>query len=85
MLTRARARAGSVLCLFNEIFFLGLYLCHFDLGPLVSGVNLGLWQIVTLVAFPLSMIKQLMNLIQLRQAAIDIAEMDLNERSKQKK
>jgi hypothetical protein len=70
----------SVLCLFNEIFFLGLYLCHFELGPLVANTGLGVWQIVTLVAFPLSMIKQLMNLIQLRQAAMDIAELDLAER-----
>lgn len=70
----------GVLCLFNEIFFLGLYLCHFELGPLVANTGLGVWQIVTLVAFPLSMIKQLMNLIQLRQAAMDIAELDLAER-----
>lgn len=72
-----------MLCLFNEIFFLGLYLCHFDLGPVVVA-GLGVWQILTLVAFPLSMIKQLMNLIQLRQAAIDIAEMDLAERKPRK-
>jgi hypothetical protein len=70
-----------VLCLFNEIFFLGLYLCHFDLGPIVPNTGLGVWQILTLVAFPLSMIKQLMNLIQLRQAAMDIAELDKAERT----
>lgn len=73
----------GTLCLFNEIFFLGLYLCHFDLGPVVMA-GWGAWQILTLIAFPLSMIKQLMNLIQLRQAAIDIAEMDIKERSKTK-
>jgi len=71
-----------VLCLFNEIFFLGLYLCHFETGPVVAEVGLGVCQLLTLFAFPFSMVKQLMNLIQLRQAAMDIAQIDLDERTK---
>jgi CDP-diacylglycerol--inositol 3-phosphatidyltransferase len=69
----------GALCIGNEAFFLGLYLCHFELGPVVMP-GLHFFQLLTAFFAPLMLIKQLMNLIQLRQAAMDIVELDMRER-----
>jgi CDP-diacylglycerol--inositol 3-phosphatidyltransferase len=80
------------LCVGNEASLLGLYLLHFTKGPMVPGMPLpglgragGLVEWAMLLWTPLCLIKQLMNVVQLMQAARDIAKFDVAERAKKGK
>jgi CDP-diacylglycerol--inositol 3-phosphatidyltransferase len=86
------------LCFGNEGFFLHLYLLHFYGGPMVSfgpldtylslvlGSKIALIGSLTLLFyFPIMLIKQLMNVVQLKQALQDIAKQDENDRLKKGK
>jgi CDP-diacylglycerol--inositol 3-phosphatidyltransferase len=76
-----------IFCAFNELFFVGLYLCSF---PLKSPPNLGYLYgyplsygtIITLVSFPVWLGKQIINAIQLYRAAVMLAESDVSDKSK---
>lgn len=70
-------RIMGALILGNEGFFLGLYLYHFLPGPEIAVAG-GLHAIplLLLLCFPLMAGKQLMNAIQLMQAAQDIVKID---------
>jgi len=83
------------LCAGNEGFFILCYMMHFwagpeiPLGPLAPlaayfGYTSSHMEMVRafnfFACFPVMFIKQSMNLIQLRQAAIDIVELDVKER-----
>jgi len=88
------------LCGGNEGFFLWSYLLHFWSGPLISlgsfaayvdlflpvtNGSISFVQFMTfIVFFPVMFIKQLMNLIQLKQACQDIVELDEQERAAKK-
>eukprot|EP01087_Luapelamoeba_hula_P012728 TRINITY_DN357_c0_g1_i1.p1 TRINITY_DN357_c0_g1~~TRINITY_DN357_c0_g1_i1.p1 ORF type:complete len:228 (-),score=34.12 TRINITY_DN357_c0_g1_i1:111-794(-) len=69
-----RAVLGG-LCAGNEIFFVGLYLCHFFTGPF----NI-LAVLTALSGVPMAL-KQAMNVVQLKQAAEDLVDFDLTERA----
>lgn len=69
----------GALCFGNEAFFIGLYLCHFQVGPIVA-FGLGVLQLAVYLVAPLMAFKQLMNVIQLVQAAKDIVELDEKDR-----
>jgi CDP-diacylglycerol--inositol 3-phosphatidyltransferase len=83
------------LCWGNEGFFLMLYLLHFYTGPIIPGLHplaqilgvpaVGLVLLKLLIYTPLMAIKQFMNLVQLKQAALDLVEMDETERKLKKK
>jgi len=70
------------LCLGNEAFFLLLYLAHFTLGSMIPGLGVPLVHLLIYVAAVPMSIKQLMNVVQLWQAAVDIVEIDEQERKK---
>eukprot|EP01088_Endostelium_zonatum_P014962 TRINITY_DN347_c0_g2_i1.p1 TRINITY_DN347_c0_g2~~TRINITY_DN347_c0_g2_i1.p1 ORF type:complete len:227 (-),score=33.97 TRINITY_DN347_c0_g2_i1:239-919(-) len=75
----------GALCLMNELFFLGLYLCHFVSGFNIPLLNVGVWPFLTVVgAGPGMAVKQFMNLVQLHQAMIDIVYIDETVPMKQK-
>ncbi|KAL6065322.1 phosphatidylinositol synthase 1 (CDP-alcohol phosphatidyltransferase1), variant 3 [Balamuthia mandrillaris] len=73
-----RAALGA-LCFGNEAFFLLLYVAHFESGPSLFFFNnqeMTLVRVLTMVVAPLMLAKQLMNVIQLKQAATDLAKLD---------
>jgi len=82
------------LCWGNEGFFIMLYLLHFYAGPTIPGLEpvarllgvkaVGVVLLQLLIYTPLMAIKQFMNLVQLKQACIDIVELDEAERTRQK-
>jgi len=82
------------LCWGNEGFFLMLYLLHFYAGPTIPflepvakilGVKtVGLVLFKLIIYTPLMAIKQFMSIVQLKQACIDIVELDEIERNLKK-
>jgi len=82
------------LCWGNEGFFLMLYLLHFWAGPTIPGLHplaqllgvpeVGLILFKLVLYAPLMAIKQFMNIVQLKQACIDIVELDETERKLKK-
>lgn len=66
-------------CLFNEVFFLALYLVNFDSLPRVFGVRFGValaWFTLPLWAF-----KQFTNVVQMNRAAMLLADLDCEEKN----
>ncbi|ODV98165.1 hypothetical protein PACTADRAFT_47968 [Pachysolen tannophilus NRRL Y-2460] len=70
-----------IVCAFNEIFFVALYLSHFDFKPLVFGLTFP--QILSLISFPLWFFKQFTNIIQLVAASQILSEMDAIDKNKE--
>ncbi|ODV92143.1 hypothetical protein CANCADRAFT_82729 [Tortispora caseinolytica NRRL Y-17796] len=74
-------------CAANELFFVGLYMAAF---PLPTPPNLGYWHGIPLsyktaiivLTFPLWLLKQVINVIQLVRAALTLANADYEERLK---
>lgn len=52
--------------------------------PVVSvfGLTIGLWQMLAVVTFPISMLKQVVSVIQLIDACKDIGALDVVSRSR---
>jgi len=72
------------LCLGNEGTLLFLYTLHFTSGPIIEGFPIfgrdrGVVEYLFGISLPLLLLKQLMNIIQLVQAAKDIAKIDVVE------
>jgi len=74
----------ALLCGGNEGFFIMLYMMHFVQGPIIELGPLGSMTVsfaLTFVLFmPIMAFKQFMNLIQLKQASVDLVELDENDR-----
>lgn len=72
-----------IFCVGNEAFFICLYLLHFSNGPTLpfqlNGTDIGLFQLVGLISFPISLAKNFMNVVQLFDAASEVASSDLQE------
>lgn len=66
-------------CAFNELFFVGLYLTSFYHEPTIYNFNKP--QLLCIVTFPLWLFKQLMNVVQLLSAAVNLAEMDASDKN----
>lgn len=72
-------------CAFNELFFVGLYLCSFPLKTppnlgYLYGIPLSYATLIVIVTFPLWLGKQIINVIQMYRAAQTLAETDVMER-----
>lgn len=69
-------------CAFNELFFVGLYLCSFPLPVLghFYGIPFSYATIIVVVTFPLWLGKQIINVVQMYRAAHTLAETDVSER-----
>lgn len=70
-------------CAANELFFVGLYLYSFPLKSepylgYVMGIPLSYATIICAVTFPLWFIKQVLNVIQMQQAALMLARSDVD-------
>jgi len=70
----------AFLCGGNEGFFIMLYMMHFVQGPSISLGPLGeltfVWALTFLFFMPIMAFKQFMNVIQLKQASIDLVQLD---------
>lgn len=74
-------------CAANELFYVGLYLYSF---PLKTPPNLGYYgsiplsyaTLICISTFPLWLLKQCLNVIQMVQAALKLAETDAQEKNK---
>jgi len=87
------------LCWGNESFFIMLYVLHFWAGPLISlgplaplasmifgSAELEFIKVLAFFFFcPIMAVKQFMNVVQLRQACIDIIELDVRDALSEKK
>ncbi|XP_065055095.1 CDP-diacylglycerol--inositol 3-phosphatidyltransferase-like [Rhopilema esculentum] len=75
-----------IMCAGNELFFAMLYMIHFEPGPTINifSTRLGLWQLLAGICFPISFIKNLINLVQMIGAFQAIANSDVLERQKKK-
>ena len=73
----------DLLILGNELFYLLLYLNFYAVGlNLTFGVwNISLWQLLTLACLPIYLLKQATNVLQLQNAAREIARIDLTSQS----
>lgn len=71
-------------CAFNELFFMALYLSHFDFFKLPL-IHATIPQVLSVLTFPVWFFKQVTNVIQLIGASNILAESDAKERNNQSK
>lgn len=72
-----------IVCAANEMFYVGLYLYSFPLKTppalgYIGSVPLSFATIITVSTFPLWLLKQFLNVVQMRQAALTLAYSDAN-------
>ncbi|CAF3540841.1 unnamed protein product [Rotaria socialis] len=75
------------MCAGNELWFSMVYLLHFGEGPEVityGAYTIGLWRIILYAVTPIMVLKQIISLIHLYTAALDMAAIDEAERARQK-
>lgn len=70
------------LCAANDSFFCCLYMMYHQRDFLIIYDNKGLWEVLALILLPLTMFKQLTNIIQLIEASKDLVAIDVKERRK---
>ncbi|MEM7758091.1 MAG: CDP-alcohol phosphatidyltransferase family protein [Cyanobacteria bacterium P01_A01_bin.40] len=70
----------DLLILGNEVFYLLLYLSFYSVGVsfYLSNWSLNLWQLLLIVCFPIYLVKQITNVLQLQESAQAIVNYDLN-------
>ncbi|XP_014664974.1 PREDICTED: CDP-diacylglycerol--inositol 3-phosphatidyltransferase-like [Priapulus caudatus] len=67
------------MCAGNEMFYSMLYICHFTVGPTLFGV--GLWQLLCVLAAPVTLVKTGISLVHLVTASQNMAAIDAAERA----
>lgn len=73
------------MCAGNEGFYSMLYLCYFTPGPLIPVVKIGLWKFLCVICFPVAFVKSVISFVHLVTASLSVVEVDLKDRSEQKK
>ena len=66
------------MCAGNELFYSSLYLLHFSEGPSIAGV--GLWRLLSYGLLPIGVLKSILALMQGYSAAVNLGEIDVQER-----
>eukprot|EP01135_Chromosphaera_perkinsii_P001341 Nk52_evm68s164 gene=Nk52_evmTU68s164 len=77
-----------VFCALNELFFLSVYMKHFEDGPVVQLGSYGeqhLWGLLAYISFPVMAGKQLISVVHLCAACVNIVEVDKVDRAKLQK
>lgn len=68
------------MCAFNELFYIALYLYYFPLyTATIAGTPYSAAGILAVVSFPFYLFKQLTNVIQLKRAAVMLAQLDIED------
>lgn len=71
------------MCAFNELFYVALYLYHFQLFPVtLFGNTYSAAGIITVISLPFYLFKQTTNVIQLVRASVLLAELDVADLEK---
>jgi len=76
------------MCAGNELWFSMVYLLYFGEGPAVLTVGryaIGLWRVILYAVTPIMVLKQIISLVHLYTAALDMAAMDEADRVKNTK
>lgn len=75
----------DLLILGNELFYILLYVAAYSIGLQINwiGFQFSLWQGLLLTVFPLYVLKQIINILQLFSAANQIASVDWQLRNKE--
>ena len=70
----------DLLILGNEVFYLLLYLSSYSVGVsfYLGNWQFNLWQLLLIICFPVYLLKQITNVLQLQESARVIADYDLN-------
>ena len=70
----------DILILGNELFYILLYLNFYLIGTInINNVDLSVWQIAIAFCLPVYFLKQVTNILQLQNAAQEIAKLDLEK------
>lgn len=70
-----------LMCSGNELFYASLYLLNFVEGPAVI-FSVGLWRLMAYLLFPVAILKLVLALMQGYYAAINLGNIDAEEREK---
>jgi len=73
------------MCAGNELWFSMVYMLHFSEGPAAISYGsyaIGLWRVIFFAVTPIMVLKQIISLIHLYTAALDMAAIDEVERAK---
>ncbi|CAF4410152.1 unnamed protein product, partial [Rotaria socialis] len=76
------------MCAGNELWFSMLYMLHFGEGPSIikfAGSAIGLWRFILYAVTPIMISKQIISLIHLYTASLDMAAIDDAERASKAK
>nr|CFW94243.1 Eka-PI synthase protein [Euperipatoides kanangrensis] len=68
------------MCAGNELFYCMLYLLHFTEGPIIWFI--GLWKLICILTFPVSIVKSGISVVQLIAASKNMVSLDMAEREK---
>jgi len=68
------------MCAGNEAFYALLYLNKFTCGPVFPLINVGLWQVLCVLCFPVALIKTIISLVHLISASKALGDIDVEER-----
>ena len=60
----------------NESFLIAVYLLHWSVGPFIPLTTIGIFKFIGYFCFPLFCAKQFMNVVQLIDAASEVAAID---------
>ncbi|XP_022652320.1 CDP-diacylglycerol--inositol 3-phosphatidyltransferase-like [Varroa jacobsoni] len=70
------------MCVANEVFYLALYMVHFVEGPKMGPLPVSFFRLCAYITFPLAILKSVLALIQMYEAAKDCGRIDEEERAK---
>ncbi|KAA0185310.1 hypothetical protein HAZT_HAZT010809 [Hyalella azteca] len=70
-----------LMCSGNELFYASLYLVNFTEGPSVF-FGVGLWRLLSYVLLPVGVFKSILALMQGYYAALNLGNIDMQERAK---
>ena len=57
------------MCAVNELFFLALYVLYFTAGPVIPGIQMGAVAVIVLISAPVMIVKQMLSIIQFKNAS----------------
>ncbi|XP_062499318.1 uncharacterized protein LOC134176674 [Corticium candelabrum] len=66
----------------NESFYVLLYMLSYSSGPAIGLFGLGMWKLLACLLLPIAVLKQVVNVIQLKYAASQLAAIDGSDRDK---
>jgi len=69
------------MCAGNELFYCMLYLVHFNEGPIIPLLGVGLFRMLALISFPIAIVKTGITLLHMYIASCNLGIIDVAERA----